>query len=63
MISLGFCWIDWYNAESTVSGDPAVGRYAGCGGGSGFLAFRRSSSGGKADIFERRTSFHLELAT
>ena len=39
-------WIERYSAWSTANGDPAVGRYAGCGGGIGFLALLRSSSEG-----------------
>lgn len=34
-----------YNARSTVSGEPAVGRYAGVGVGTGWRAFRLSPFG------------------
>ena len=46
--SRGAFWTEVYKSRSTLSGDPAVGRYAGTGLGIALRASSRSSAGGRA---------------
>ena len=46
--SRGASWTEVYKSRLTLSGDPAVGRYAGTGWGIALRALSRSSAGGRA---------------
>lgn len=48
--SRGAFWTEVYKLRSTLSGDPAVGKYAGTGFGIALRALSRSSPGGGAVV-------------